>query len=240
MADNDASPEYQIWAADNVVYGPVELPTLITWVQDGRVCADSWIYVSPKDEWQKAIRLPELQPSFPGTVHPPVAAGSNVADAHPAGDTLKPGVLRRIKILACLDDAQLARFSRYLRLHSARQWDPVVKQGDPGDGMYLVLEGELRVRILIGDKESIIATLSAGEFFGELSLFDHGPRSADVIANSDGLMLKLTAAAFQDLSAQAPDLATPFLLAICQTLAARFRADNKRLRDSIRFARAVH
>jgi len=35
---------YSIWAADNVVYGPVELPILIGWVKDERVLADTWVF----------------------------------------------------------------------------------------------------------------------------------------------------------------------------------------------------
>ena len=40
--DNDA-PGFCIWGADNVVYGPVDLPTLVDWVQEERVTANTWI-----------------------------------------------------------------------------------------------------------------------------------------------------------------------------------------------------
>ncbi|MCL5097062.1 MAG: cyclic nucleotide-binding domain-containing protein [Candidatus Omnitrophica bacterium] len=241
MGIKDSSLEYRVWAADNVVYGPVELPVLISWAKEGRVTALNWIHVTPGDFWQRANALPELQALFQATAPAPQPPDpSVVAASPPTFSKIKPGMLRRIKILACLSNAQLGRFENFLALQSIRQWEQVVKQGDPGDGMYLVLEGELRVRLLISGKESIIATLAAGEFFGELSLFDHGPRSADVIANSDSLLLKLAAASFQRLTTQEPDLATPFLLAICQTLAARVRADNKRFGDSVRFARTAN
>ena len=113
------------------------------------------------------------------------------------------------------------------------------KQASTGDSMFLVLEGEVRVRLMIGDRETILVTMSAGEFFGEISLFDHGPRSADVIANTDCVLLKVAATKFNELVAQSPELATPFLVAICKTLTARIRADNKRIRDSINFARTA-
>ena len=101
-----------------------------------------------------------------------------------------------------------------------------------------VLEGELRVRQMIGGKETVLVTLLAGEFFGDISLFDHGPRSADVVANNNSVLLKVSAANLQRMVQDAPELATPFLIAICKTLTARIRADNKRLRDSINVARA--
>jgi CRP-like cAMP-binding protein len=104
--------------------------------------------------------------------------------------------------------------------------------------MYLILEGELRVRLLAAGKETILATLGPCDFFGDLSLFDHGPRSADVVANVDSSVVKLRATAFAKIAQESPDLATPVLLAIGRTLTARIRADNKRWGDSVKFAQA--
>ena len=70
-------------------------------------------------------------------------------------------------------------------------------------------------------------------------MFDHGPRSADVIANQDSTLLKISSAAFEKLIREAPELAAPFLFAVGKTLAARIRADNKRFGDSLAFARAA-
>jgi len=109
------------------------------------------------------------------------------------------------------------------------QWTVVVKQGEPGDAMYLILEGELRARTMSGAKETILATFGPGDFFGDMSLFDHGPRSADVVANADSTVLKFSTTAFNRLMLETPDLAAPFLQATAKTMAARIRADNKRL-----------
>jgi CRP-like cAMP-binding protein len=136
-----------------------------------------------------------------------------------------------------MKDAQLERFAQFMEVQNARQWTEIVKQGEPGDAMYLVLEGELRVRLMISGKETILAQLGAGEFFGEMALFDHGPRSADVVANKDSVLLKILSASFEKLFNLAPELAAPFLLSISKTLAARIRADNKRFKDSVSFAR---
>ena len=114
----------------------------------------------------------------------------------------------------------------------------IFAKGDPGDSMFFILEGELRVRIEVMGKETILTTLGTGEFFGDISLFDHGPRSADVVANADSVVARISARSFDELAAQAPDLATPFLRALGKTLTARIRADNKRYGDSVKFARA--
>ena len=102
-------------------------------------------------------------------------------------------------------------------------------QGDAGDAMYLVLAGEMRARMMIGGKETILATFEPGDFFGDMALFDNGPRSADVVANADSVLLKISTVNFNRLTREAPALATPFLQATARTLSSRIRADNKRL-----------
>jgi CRP-like cAMP-binding protein len=225
---------YSIWAADNVVYGPVELPTLIGWVKDERVLADTWIFDSLNDRWRKASNLAELQLFFRKKGGATAAPDFNLDMA-----AITPGMLRRVKALAELSDDQLNRFVHYMEPQTVKQWAQIVKQGEPDDGMYLVLEGELRVRLMIGGKETILATLGPGECFGEIALFDQGPRSADVIANKESVLLKIGTEAFERLRRDAPELSAPILFAISKTLAARIRADNKRIKDSVNFARAA-
>jgi hypothetical protein len=238
-----ASVQYNVWAADNVVYGPVELPTLVAWVKDERVLAGTWIFDAQNDRWRKAAELPELhiffQKQTAGPANPP-ARGASTTGPPAVPDRLKvtPGMLRRVKALAELSDSQLDRFLQFMEPQQARQWAQIVKQGEPGDGMFLVLEGELRVRLMINGKETILATLGPGECFGEMSLFDRGARSADVLANNDSVLLKVSGEAFDKLRLEAPELAAPMLHAIGRTLAGRIRADNKRIKDSVSFARA--
>jgi hypothetical protein len=226
------SVHYNIWAADNVIYGPVELPTLAAWVKDERVLADTWIFDGKNDRWHKAAQLPELQVLFRKKS---AAAESPARSGHL---TVTPGMLRRVKALADMSDSQLERFIHFVEPQAVRQWTQIVKQGETDDGMYLVLEGELRVRLMIHGKETILATLGPGDCFGEIALFDRGPRSADVVANKDSVLLKVTSDAFDKLRVEAAELAVPMLHSIGRTLAGRIRADNKRIRDSVNFARA--
>ena len=95
--------------------------------------------------------------------------------------------------------------------------------------MFLIMSGELRARTMMGGRETILATLGTGDFFGEMALFDRGPRSADVVANVDSSVLRLSTGSFERIARDTPSLATPFLKATARTLAARIRADNKRL-----------
>lgn len=214
--------DHFIWGLDHAAYGPVPLPTLREWIKEERVFEDTWVYIRSEQAWRPAGLVPDLRPEFKKA---PAPEGPEPA----AGGRLKPGSLRRIKILAGLSDLQLAHLLGFLEPVSVLQWAVVCRQGDPGDGLYLVLSGELRARLMNGDQETILATFEAGEFFGDMSLFDQGPRSADVLANTDCLLLKMSVANFERLLREAPALATPFLQASVRTLAARIRADNKRL-----------
>lgn len=210
--------DYFIWGIDDSPYGPVELPTLVNWIKDERVLANTWVYSRRDSNWQLATDITELKMFF----------GKKFArSAEGAG--LSPGSLRRIKILADLNDAQLSHLSDFLETQNVAQWSMVVRQGDPGDAMYFVLEGELRARVMTGERETILSTFGIGDFFGDIALFDHGPRSADVLANVDSVVLRLSSVAFERLAKEAPALATPFLQATSRTLASRIRADNKRL-----------
>lgn len=225
---------WKIWAVDDVVYGPVDMPTLVDWVKDERVLDDTWIYDMQKDQWEKAAEMNEMRPIFKKQVER--ATGNR--DSTPLVAGIKPGQLRRVKILGEMSDQELGRFAQFMEVENATQFHTVVKQGERGDAMFCILDGEVRVRQMMSGKETVLATLRAGEFFGDISLFDHGPRSADVVANFHSTLLKVSVENFQKLTKEAPELATPFLSAVCKTLVARIRADNKRLRDSINFARA--
>lgn len=237
MNPNSTGTDFRIWGADNVVYGPVDLPMLIDWVKQERVTAETWVFSEKDDRWQKAAHLPEMKMFFGPASLSAAVAGEPSAQASSLG--LKPGSLRRVKIFADFADPQLERFLQFMEIRAVKQWTEIVKQGQQGDAMYLVLEGELRVRMMIGGKETMLVTLGIGEFFGEISLFDQGPRSADVVANQDSLLLKISTGAFEKLLKEAPELAAPFLYAMSKTLTARIRADNKRYRDSIAFARSA-
>jgi CRP-like cAMP-binding protein len=218
---DEISNIYFIWGVDDSPYGPVELPVLIDWIADERVLPETWVFSRSAGNWQRASEIPEIKNQFALKLTSVPEAASRVG--------IKPGSLRRIKILADLKDAQLAHLAEFMELQEVSQWSVLFNQGDDSDSMFLVLAGELRARTVVNGRETILATFGPGEFFGDMALFDHGPRSADVVANMDSTLLKITSLAFDRLTREAPALATPFLQATARTLAARIRADNKRL-----------
>ena len=227
MDKKHSTPLYRIWGREKVLYGPYELPILANWVRQKRLTAESWVFCDHRDTWAKAGTLAELKPLFEKTPGRP----GHLASALKSG--VNPDVMLRVKVLSGLQEQQLESFVRYMEIVTLDALATAVKEGDRGDALFLILEGEVRVRVLRDGKESILATLKAGEFFGEISLLDEGPRSADVVANERSTLLKISTASFAKLRHEAPALAEPFLHALSQILVGRLRVLNKRYVDSL-------
>jgi hypothetical protein len=234
----DETPRYCVWGKDNVAYGPVELPVLAKWVMDERVTADTWVFAEEKHDWLRAAQLPELATIF---ARRPSAGATPGPSAQP--ERIKAGSLRRIKILADMEEKQLESFVQFMEIVAVQAFAEVFRKGEHGDAMYLVLEGELRARVFVDKKETTLSTIMAGDFFGEISLLDEGPRSADVIANTNSRLLKISSAAFARVLREAPALAASFLYALSKSIGARVRVLTQKYQDSIHFSRmagAVH
>jgi CRP-like cAMP-binding protein len=96
--------------------------------------------------------------------------------AFPASNLVKR--LKKVSILGALPQHQLTTLAKVAQVVDVGEGETVVKRGEEGNGLYLILEGSAEVR----RGSRILARLGAGQFFGEMSLFDNQPRSADVIA----------------------------------------------------------
>jgi CRP/FNR family transcriptional regulator, cyclic AMP receptor protein len=86
--------------------------------------------------------------------------------------------LERIPMLRSLSQRQLKKLAKWVKVVAFGEGERIVKRGEEGIGLYLILEGSAEVRR--GSRS--LARLGLGQFFGEMSLFDSQPRSADVVA----------------------------------------------------------
>lgn len=87
-------------------------------------------------------------------------------------------MLGKVPLLSGLDEKDLREVAEAGREVSFESGKMILKQGEPGLGFLLVLEGKVEVRK--GGKT--VATTGQGGFFGEMTVFDDKPRSADVVA----------------------------------------------------------
>lgn len=85
--------------------------------------------------------------------------------------------------------------------------DTIVKKGEEGAGFYLVLDGAVEIR----SDGNTLSKLGPGQFFGEMSVVDTQPRSADVVAVEPSRVLFLSAWAFKSLVSERPRIAVKML-----------------------------
>src|SRR2546425_9583960 len=153
---------------------------------------------------------------------------------------LRPAHLRRIKSLAMLNDTQLESFLDYIEIVVCKHSGTVFKEGQRGDAMFLILDGELRVySTQKGGEVMFLRILSAGDAFGEIALLTQGPRSASVEAVKQSLLVKVSASSLQKLVSKEPALAAQFLYHLAKSLGRQLSDLTTRLRTQREFANAV-
>ncbi|MEY3734161.1 MAG: hypothetical protein RL347_1520 [Actinomycetota bacterium] len=106
----------------------------------------------------------------------------------------------------------------------------IFSEGEPGDRMYVILDGKVKLGQTSPDgRESLLAVLGPGEVFGELSLFDPGPRTATATAVTDTVVVGLGHGDLRPWLTGRPEVAE----ALLQALAQRLRRTNEALADLV-------
>jgi CRP-like cAMP-binding protein len=138
--------------------------------------------------------------------------------------------LRSISLFAGLSDRELEDIAGIVRRVSHPKGALVFAEGDPGDALYLVEEGKVRIsKVLSGIGEEALAIFGPGSVFGEMAVLDGGRRSADAIVQEDARLLVLERERFHALLRDDKDLAYQVLSVIVQTLAGRVREMNDKV-----------
>jgi CRP/FNR family transcriptional regulator, cyclic AMP receptor protein len=127
----------------------------------------------------------------------------------------RTALLASAPLLAGVDADGLASIAGRFVEVSYEPGQVIARQGDVGTGFFIVGSGSVRV---VRDGETI-ATLGPGEFFGELSVLDGMPRTAQVIATEPTMCLALATWDFEAVVRERPEVA----LAVMRGLAARLR-----------------
>ncbi|MBE0591123.1 MAG: cyclic nucleotide-binding domain-containing protein, partial [Gemmatimonadales bacterium] len=127
--------------------------------------------------------------------------------------------LRLVPLFSHLADEELARVVRVARTRSHPRNSVILFEDDPGDALFVVLAGEVKV-VLAGEdgREVILSILKEGDFFGEMSLIDDRPRSATVIATADSELLVLRRVDFQACLEESPRIAFGLLRELSRRL----------------------
>src|SRR5260370_42706110 len=128
--------------------------------------------------------------------------------------------LRRVPLFSHLTDTDIDRLAESARERNYPKNSVILFEDDPGDALYVVVTGQVKV-VLIGEdgREVILSVLHEGQFFGEMALIDDEPRSAHVIAMEDSTLVVLRREDFTNILMQLPAIA----LALLNELSRRLR-----------------
>src|SRR5664279_4218351 len=127
--------------------------------------------------------------------------------------------LGRCRLFAGMSKESLAAITQTLRARRFRRGEVLFHEGDPGDALFVVASGAVKVVVPSEEgEEAILATLRRGDFLGELALLDGAPRSASAIALEPTETLTLPRDQFRALVASEPAIRDALLASLAGEL----------------------
>lgn len=138
--------------------------------------------------------------------------------------------LGKIHLFRGLTEEGLSLVAAIAREESFKVGAVIFREGEVGDKLYMILDGKVRIsRDVAGMGEEALAVLGPGDAFGEMSLIDDSPRSADARVHEKCRLLVLTKEAMEDLLFLHKELAYEILWNFVRTLSSRLRETNDKM-----------
>jgi len=142
----------------------------------------------------------------------------------------KIGELQSLALLHHLSDAKLAELAPFLEVRPVAGGTVLFEEGSPGDGMYFLSKGHVRIEKKIeagGFKE--LALLAPGDFFGEMAIIEETPRSAQAVAVTDSVLFALSRPDLERWLGADPRMALGFFVELLRVLSHRLRRTSEQL-----------
>lgn len=133
--------------------------------------------------------------------------------------------LKNIELFHDIPGEVLADIAALLEEETFEKGQYIVNEGDLGKEMYMIVKGE--VEVVAGG--NVVAVMKEGAGFGEMALIDSQPRSADIIAKNDVLVLKMESDDFLEILKQRDEVA----LGVIRVLTGRIRELNAKLAEKL-------
>ena len=134
--------------------------------------------------------------------------------------------LRNVRLFESLDKRELDALSELTFVRTFEKDNVIIWAEDKGDALFIIADGKVKVSIVSEDgREVILSLLSKNAVFGELSLLDGRPRSANVIAIEETQLVMLRRADFLELIQKTPSIA----VALLAELASRLRKTDRQI-----------
>ncbi len=139
-------------------------------------------------------------------------------------------VLARSGIFQGVDPEAAEALAKDMEVIDVRKGDVVFNEGEPGDSLYIIMSGKIKLGRRAADgRQNLIALIGPSDMLGELSLFDPGPRTATATAVIDSRVARLRKQALRPWLNNRPEIAEQLL----RVLARRLRRTNNALADLI-------
>ncbi len=139
-------------------------------------------------------------------------------------------VIRKAPLFTALDDAASASLLANMVSVKIPKGTILFAEGDGGDQLYVIAEGKLKLGTSSGDgRENLLSILGPGEMFGELSLFDPGPRTSTATAVTDAKLLSLGQEKLLPWLVENPKVSLQLLASLAQ----RLRRTNEAVGDLV-------
>ncbi len=134
--------------------------------------------------------------------------------------------LRQVALFAGLQDDQLRALAKVTVTRAFSKESFIILADEEGDALFLIAKGQVKVSLVSEDgREVILSLLGPGAVFGELSLLDGKPRSANVVATEDTELMMLRRSDFLQLLHRVPQIA----ISLLAELAARLRKTDRKI-----------
>ncbi len=145
-------------------------------------------------------------------------------------NVVDPHIVMQAPLFAALDEETARRLMASMSPHSLPRGERLFREGDSGDSLYVITSGKVKLgRASTDGRESLISVLGPGEMFGELSLFDPGPRLTSAVAVSDTALIGLDNDRLRAFIDDHPAVAMQMLAG----LARRLRRTNQGMSDLV-------
>lgn len=142
-------------------------------------------------------------------------------------------LLRRVPVFQDLNRREFTQLERILHRRSYATDEYIVREGDVGVGMYIVVHGRVEIVHERGEgRLSRLATFGRGDFFGEQGLLDESPRTASAIAREPTQAIGFFRPDLLDMIEQYPRLGLKVVLHLSQMISVRLRHTNRLLKEA--------
>nr|WP_283234753.1 Crp/Fnr family transcriptional regulator [Candidatus Protofrankia californiensis] len=139
-------------------------------------------------------------------------------------------LLARVPMFAGLSEQDRQALNDHLERQNVTRGDVLFREGETGDRVFVILAGKVKIGRAASDgRENLLMVMGPGDLFGELSLFDPGPRTASATAVTDASLVSLEHTALRPWLATRPEAASLLL----RVLAQRLRRTNDSMADMV-------